>query len=762
MPSHIDYWKDQIRKDLSPFCDPGTELEIIDDSRVILASWISRNQSKEAQFTVSLDGPIEVSYLSRKMNYKSFFASPEMADLSGLAKMMLQAQPPRLYIPTKARLLDVPASKQKDALELIRDEVGKEYRDSSLVIIIVGDAGSGKTMVLRELVRAQASAYIFNKTNQLFFYVNAQGRALARFSEALATELQDLRANLTYHAVATLVRLGLIVPVIDGFDELLGVSGYDEAFSSLSLFIEELEGEGVLVASARSTYYEEEFRARTTSLSSFGGQYWTQVPIRISAWSDEEFYEFASKRILQEKLSEKKKNKLIADMEKVFSEKNSYLKIKPLFVARVLDLLIQEEDLSGDADLIEELVEIYLERERKEKLLNKSGTDIINKDQMRILFSTIAEEMWNQETRELDRASLRWIAEYVLGNEGVEEETVRIIIKRMPNMAFLMPGNRKESIAFEHELFFTYFLAGAFAREILRKNGGIRMLLGRSILPPEMGDTVLAELRKRKALLAEDEVIKVLNILSEAANYDRQRAAMTKENAGHVVANILRYLSENISQTKPFELTSIIFPGNDLTSITLRNVRFVDIEFRRSDLRGAKILSSSSRGVLINDIIIDPQTRLEIGEVDRDFRVYGLRFADKGRLSTVYDPVKIIAILSSCGAGTPVSIKKRKISDEYLNLMDKMIRAYRRTNPICTDDDQLRALFGHTKWQRLESLLIKNEIIKKERRDASGRPKEFLRRNVLPEQLMTGIRYDADVPKNIYDFWMELEQVSKK
>src|SRR5690606_16070721 len=120
------------------------------------------------------------------------------------------------------------------------------------------------------------------------------GRALSRFNEALGSELDDLRAKPTYHAVTTLVRVGLIVPVIDGFDELLGMSGYDEAFGSLSAFVEELDGEGCLIASARSAYYEEEFLSRANRSSALGSQAWRQVAIRIQDWGDEQIGEFVS------------------------------------------------------------------------------------------------------------------------------------------------------------------------------------------------------------------------------------------------------------------------------------------------------------------------------------------------------------------------------------------------------------------------------------------------------------------------------------
>src|SRR5947209_3382506 len=133
----FEYWRMRIEKDLSPFADPGTQLDVSGDRRVLVAHWTARGRAFEAGFALSLE------------------------------------------------------------------------------------AGSGKTRVLQELVKEQAQLYQRGQTDRLYLYINAQGRALARFNEALATELQDLRAAVTYHAVSALVRLGILVPVIDGFDELL-------------------------------------------------------------------------------------------------------------------------------------------------------------------------------------------------------------------------------------------------------------------------------------------------------------------------------------------------------------------------------------------------------------------------------------------------------------------------------------------------------------------------------------------------------------
>ena len=267
MTDYFAYWNGRVRHDLASFGDPGTSVDVDGSERTFRASWTMRSEPREATFSISRDQGVWVTTNSApRVPYRTFVSGPGMADLRHVAQMIQSARKPTLYISTQA----ASPNGSGPAIEVLTDLLVEEA-DTTRVVMVTGGAGTGKTSVLRELVGRHAEGYLSGRASRLLLYVNAQGRPLARLNEALATELQDLRVGLTYHSVAVLAQIGVLVPVIDGFDELLGVSGYDDAFSSLSGFIEQLHGEGQILASARSTYYEEEFleragRASTTAI----------------------------------------------------------------------------------------------------------------------------------------------------------------------------------------------------------------------------------------------------------------------------------------------------------------------------------------------------------------------------------------------------------------------------------------------------------------------------------------------------------------
>lgn len=758
----FDYWRERIGRDLNPFADPGTEVQLEGDGRSLRAQWVCRAIEREAHFSISVDQGVQVSFLSKNLSYRSFLVGPEMADLLGLAKMILQAQKPLLFIPTKASLVDEPDRAPESAVELLNNLLAENTSSATKIVMVTGEAGAGKTRVLQELVRRQALAFQHAQVSTLYFYVNAQGRALARLTEALATELQDLRALLTYHAVAALVRLGALVPVIDGFDELLGVSGYDDAFSSLARFIEELDGQGQIVASARSTYYEEEFVARATTASSLGGQVWVQVPIEVRAWGSEEFGSYIRSRVEERPGYSGTTDEVLRHLEQVFSGVNAELRKKPLFVARAVDLVLSGTPLSGSDDLLNELVLAYLERERTEKLLDRNETPLLSKEQISLLLASLAEEMWNQETRELDRRSVREVAEYVLVVEGIEESTQQIVMERMPNLAFLTPGERPGSITFEHELFFSVFLARILAQAILQKDSSIRILLSRSVLPPEVSQVAVRDVALQASFEKVETLRMVLDKVSEAGAPEGTRAAQIRENGGRLAAAALIFAGRGKDAVEGILVKSVVFPGGDLTNVQLRGAKFESVVFRRTDLTKTKITESSAKDVVLQEIIVDPKrTKLELRGIDPGSQVYGLRVWAADGTKNVYEPEEILKVLVACGTvpAQTTPVPQWQVSTQRIRLLERLVRAYGRANPVCTSDDNLRSLFGDPGWPAIERLLVEHGVASRESRNTGGRPKVFLRRQVLPDEIMAGARKDAKVPQQVREFWDALEKI---
>ncbi|MGH7192511.1 MAG: NACHT domain-containing protein, partial [Candidatus Saccharimonadales bacterium] len=334
-----------------------------------------------------------------------------MSDLLGLAGMMLLTTKPPFFVETKARRQGA-SEEIRPALSLLQDALSGPLDTVTSVVFVTGDAGAGKTEVLRQLVLRQADAYSRGEAECLYFYVNAQGRALARLDEALATELQDLRASLTYHAVPSLVRNGILVPVIDGFDELLGVLGYEDAFSSLRRFIEELDGRGNLIASARSTYYQQEFLSRS-GRATLSGKLLQIDPIDVRPWGDAEYTEYVRLRYKIQPFPNVSEDEFAAKMKRAFAPaENQVLYGKPFFVAKTADLVLQGAEFRGTG-LLDQLVTGYIERERPEQLLDNAVQPLLTAGQIERFVKFVCDEMWVQETRALDLPTVRTIAELV-------------------------------------------------------------------------------------------------------------------------------------------------------------------------------------------------------------------------------------------------------------------------------------------------------------------------------------------------------------
>ena len=767
MPDASDfskYWKGRIERDLTSFGDPGATVTVNGTGRQFSAEWIMRGTVREAMFSTSLDRGVSVRVGGRRLAYSAFVAGPDMADLPFVARMILQASKPRLFIPTKAESTNGGDATPAPAVDVLTTLLDQERDEATRVVMVTGEAGAGKTCVLQELVRRQAEDYVHGRTSKLLLYVNAQGRALARLNEALATELQDLKVGLTYHSVAVLARLGILIPVIDGFDELLGVSGYDDAFSSLAGFLEQLEGQGQLLTSARSVYYEEEFIARAGSMSTTGGQAWSHDAVRVLAWSDKDREDYLYRLAEDEGLSDEESAALRGRVHEVFDGKNAVLASKPLFFTRTVELLRRNPHFSGSEDLLRALVYEYLSRERTEKLLDRQSGSLLTEDQFERLMCELAEEMWNQETRELDSRSVREVAEYFVEIEELSDAAKQVIIKRIPTFAFLARSDDPAShlrLSFEHELFFFYFLAGSIALQFTSSGTDVRIVLSRSALPEDVADRVAIALVASEGVGTPEHLQELLDRLGAASETEWIRMTQVRENAGLLAMALLREYACSDEGGREIDgrvVRSVLFPGGHLKNVTLRRCSLIDITVRRTDLTLTKFLDCEARNVVFFEPCVAPDsTRLELRGIEAE-HVVGIRAPQGDSMETIYDPSIVATTLKECGAPIRTDLQRPDphVSAEYMTLLERLMRVYRRANPICKDDSNLKAIFTDPGWKTIEGLLVEHGIVTKERRATRGRPKEFLRRRFRPEQIMAGLSEHSAPDARILAFWRAL------
>ena len=758
------YWKSRIERDLASFGDPGANVNVTGSTRRFRAQWIMRGTDREAMFSTSLDGGVSVDVGGRHLAYSSFVAGTDMADLQHVARMILQASETRLFVPTKAEHTNSGNTTPRPAMDLLTTLIDRESDEATRVVMVTGEAGAGKTRVLQELVRCQAKDYLHGRTQKLLLYVNAQGRALARLNEALATELQDLKVSLTYHSVAVLARLGILIPVIDGFDELLGVSGYDDAFSSLAGFLDQLEGEGQLLASARSVYYEEEFLARAGSMLTNGDQAWSHDAVRVLNWSDEDREDYLNKWVKDELVSDAESAALRERVHDIFDDENAALASKPLFFTRTVELLRRNPSFSGGSDLLQALVHEYLSRERTEKLLDRQSEFLLTTDQLERLMCELAEEMWNQETRELDSRSVREVAEYVVEEKGLSDVAKRVIVERMPTLAFLARGDGdalNTGIAFEHELFFFYFLARSIVSHFTLAGTDMRIVLSRSALPEEVADRVANALVVSEGTRTAGRLQELLDRVATAGATEWRRTTQVRENGGLLVMALLReyaYSGAGGREIDGCTIRSVHFPGGHLKNVTLRRCSLIDMTVRRTDLTQTSFLDCEARNVVFFEPRVAPDSmRLELRGIEAE-HVVGICAPHGNSMETTYDPSMVASTLKECGV--PIRIDLRhpgpNVSERDVTLLGYLMRAYRRANPICKSDPNLKAIFADPGWNTIERLLIEHGILRQENRAAGGRRKKFLRRRFRPEQIMAGLNENTVTDPQIRAFWRAL------
>ncbi|MFC5723499.1 NACHT domain-containing protein [Streptomyces gamaensis] len=358
--------------------------------------------------------------------------------------------------------------RKKSFSQLIDDvdaDLGVETGQTQ-VFFVNGEAGIGKTRAMVKAARNRArevEQYCGSErgTLPLFLYVRSTGRVLDDLDAAVNNAVAHTQI-LTEERVKTLCRKGLIALLIDGFDELLGGAAYSHAIDSLQGWLNALGGRGVLVISARSSYYMNQYRSSVQRASKAGNASVRHSIAEVLRWTPVEITSFLSDYGVPTYRFER------------LPDGDRKLLGLPFFARAFAEMCrsgAYKESETGTPSFTDRLLNHYLAREeRKLAYAADSNSGLLNREELRHTFEYVAEIMVDGREREIDSSDLEFAAAMALGMADVnnldDREGLRERLQVLCGLATDSGTRGPTRFRFQHEVFFDNFLAGIVVRHL--------------------------------------------------------------------------------------------------------------------------------------------------------------------------------------------------------------------------------------------------------------------------------------------------------
>ena len=741
-----------IQQDIANFCNPGTEVQVSARGAI----WEQGRKKMEVVFTRGNEEYPRIRYNEKDYGYKSFFASEHMADLSALAESIANS---RMWPETPNYVENLATLEEDDQPTSATELLGKlSTQDlpfgATRVLFVRGQAGAGKTASLRQLTIDQAQRVVSGSSSVLFFYIDAQARALARLDEAVALILQDLRSIFTYRALGTLTRLGLVVPIIDGFDELLGAGGYGDAFDSLAKFLARLGGMGSLIASARSTFYEyHDFRESAVRYERSGHLNFEILPVDICPWDETQLKRYLEIAGAMGHLAVSSPEDALTKLRDNLGDDGAQFLKTPFFVAALVKLLGEGQEVVDGSRATTQIIKYFVLRE-KDKLRDKHDKQIVDEDGHFRFLEMLAEEMWWQEMRELDVETVKVIAELAADEIGLQAGNRLTFVERAPTYAFFEARQQegRSFLGFTHEYYYSFFLGQFIARQILETDSELGQLLARArmshLVGEEFGHAVNDGQYSPKIGVSRLSQRKIPSLTRE----------LNRTNAGTLFSGLLHVVASELSGEN---FSNADFFSVDFSETSLKGMTFTGCNFLHCDFMGAEWSDVNFLNCVMTQPVVDRHSTnlgdlaFEVGE-----DLLGIVDGAGNAQSVIYDPVEMLELARAAGL-----VKEehqtgiRELSDgakKHILLLKKFLRAAGRSFYLSDDDLEIRGISSNPQWQTLEKLLLDSELMEFvviQRRGPANRVRKL---TILPTDLQEGETGNSREPK-ISLFWEKIK-----
>lgn len=573
----------------------------------------------------------------------------------------------------------------EDVMQTIVSAINENSALSSNVIYITSDAGEGKTTVINELARQQAKEFKNKKVNWLLVPIMLGGRPFLRFDDIIIASLVNrFRFPIYYYdSFLELVKLGLIVPAFDGFEEMFMESASGEALSALGQLMNKLDSQGSVIIAARKAYFDyKSFTLQAKLFDTIGKNFVSFSRLSLQRWNNKQFKEYAFKRNIKDP------EKLYGKLSEILSPDHSIL-TRAVLVKQLIDIVAFEdnyEDLArkikfGDSkNYFENFVKAIVEREANLKWIDKSGETaqpLISFDDHFSILSLLAQEMWINNTDALSAEIFDVVSDIFADQKKLNPSLHRQVKERIKQHALIVSStSSRNSFSFDHDEFKQFFLGVAIIQRMNEKDKlTLLQILKKSLLPSQTLETIIQNLK-----IIHSDVKETEKFLYELCDNEGP-SSYVRENLGSIIIALVSGHNESL-----ININNLILPQNSLSSIKLSNIIFTKCYFQNTSLENASITNCKFLKCTFDRIEFYYSTVIKNCEL-HECSVNSV-YEEKSDHS-YYDPIQInnlilkySFVIKENDKQIKIDFEKEKSIDEKLALTEKIIRRFIKSTQI--------------------------------------------------------------------------------
>jgi hypothetical protein len=590
---------------------------------------------------------------------------------------------------------------------------------SSRVLYITSDAGEGKTTTINELARRQADRFLTRQSTWLMLPVSLGGRPFLQLDEVIIAALsQTFRfQRLYFEGFVELVRLGVVVLALDGFEELFVQGQASDAVSSLGNLLSLLKSEGTVVIAARKAYFD--YKSIDTQAKLFDSLSSVEVEfarLHLNKWDKGRFLQYAAKSGVDDP------DRLYSFWLSRTHDEAHPLLCRPVLIKHVVKM---GESTAGEAfnalaglsttvQYYEPFVRQIIAREANEKWIDRSGTPVgplISVDEHFQLLSTVAREMWMMEQEVVNAEILEFAAEEFCESKKLSPGVTRQVVERVKQHALIASTADRRRFHFDHEEFFQFFLGLAISDDCVSlREGAAARLLGDRPLPFMVLEAAAGRIR------AKGDPKMTVELLSQLCEREQGFSAL-RENCGNLAVLCSEGNAEGRLSVRRMAVTQDVLAGRSFCNVDFHECHFGNIELRHSRLSSCSFTKCTFMQIVLCPDSIIEQSIMSDCEVENVVIDTGEEVGG----NSIYSPAEIqttlrrrgFAVQVVSGAHAPDDESQATVPvDTRLRLFQRFLRVFSRATGV--NDGVIKQRLGtesHVFFDQVLPILKENGVV---------------------------------------------------